>query len=274
MSRPACSATTRRWRATCRRRPRQTGELLWRLPLGKAYEKHIKSDIADLKNVGRAREAGSTAGAVFLQQFIGDVPWAHLDIAATPGPRATCRWPARAPPATACGCSTGWWRHASRPRLDRGRLLPSDPQHARAGAAAGCSRRPMPRATGCWSAAATAERLELLEPAACGPMARTVPAARHEGRRFRRAAADLSHGRGRATPTGPRSWPWSTAPRRPISRPSPVVSTCSTAATRRRWSVPAVAGARRWSRGIARVYWQQTERGGWSKAGRADQAAG
>lgn len=59
----------------------QTGELLWRLPLGKAYEKHIKSDIADMKNVGRGREAGSTAGAVFLQQFVGNVPWAHLDIA-------------------------------------------------------------------------------------------------------------------------------------------------------------------------------------------------
>ena len=59
-----------------------TGELLWRLPLGKAYEKHIKSEIADLKNVGRGREAGSTAGAVFLQQFVGDTPWAHLDIAA------------------------------------------------------------------------------------------------------------------------------------------------------------------------------------------------
>ena len=59
----------------------QTGELLWRLPLGKAYEKHIKSDIADMKNVGRGREAGSIAGAVFLQEFVGDVPWAHLDIA-------------------------------------------------------------------------------------------------------------------------------------------------------------------------------------------------
>ena len=59
----------------------QTGELLWRLPLGKAYEKHIKSDIADLKNVGRGREAGSSAGAVFLQKFVGEVPWAHLDIA-------------------------------------------------------------------------------------------------------------------------------------------------------------------------------------------------
>jgi leucyl aminopeptidase len=60
----------------------RTGELLWRLPLGKAYEKHVKSEIADLKNVGRGREAGSIAGAVFLQQFVGDTPWAHLDIAA------------------------------------------------------------------------------------------------------------------------------------------------------------------------------------------------
>jgi leucyl aminopeptidase len=59
-----------------------TGEHLWRMPLGKGYEKHVRSDIADLKNVGRAREAGSSAGAVFLQQFTNGVPWAHLDIAA------------------------------------------------------------------------------------------------------------------------------------------------------------------------------------------------
>jgi leucyl aminopeptidase len=51
------------------------------MPLGDAYMKHIKSDIADIKNVGRAREAGASAGAVFLQRFAGDVPWAHLDIA-------------------------------------------------------------------------------------------------------------------------------------------------------------------------------------------------
>ncbi len=57
------------------------GEGLWRLPLGKAYSKHIKSQIADIKNVGRGREAGAIAGAVFLQEFVGDVPWAHLDIA-------------------------------------------------------------------------------------------------------------------------------------------------------------------------------------------------
>jgi leucyl aminopeptidase len=57
------------------------GENVWRLPLGDNYDKHIKSEIADIKNTGRAREAGATAGAVFLQRFVGDVPWAHLDIA-------------------------------------------------------------------------------------------------------------------------------------------------------------------------------------------------
>ena len=58
-----------------------TGELLWRLPLGAAYDKHIKSSIADMKNTGQGREAGSTAGAVFLQRYVNDTPWAHLDIA-------------------------------------------------------------------------------------------------------------------------------------------------------------------------------------------------
>ncbi|WP_027134762.1 leucyl aminopeptidase [Geminicoccus roseus] len=61
----------------------QVGETLWRLPLGKAYAKHIKSEIADIKNTGRARQAGSTAGAVFIEQFVAGVPWAHLDVAGT-----------------------------------------------------------------------------------------------------------------------------------------------------------------------------------------------
>ena len=58
-----------------------TGEHLWRLPLGEKYDKDINSAIADMKNVGKAREAGSTAGAVFLQRFVGKTTWAHLDIA-------------------------------------------------------------------------------------------------------------------------------------------------------------------------------------------------
>jgi leucyl aminopeptidase len=58
-----------------------TGEKLWRMPLGEAYDKQIKSDIADMKNVG-GREAGSITAAQFLQRFINKgTPWAHLDIA-------------------------------------------------------------------------------------------------------------------------------------------------------------------------------------------------
>ncbi len=56
------------------------GEPLWRLPLGDEYDKLIKSDIADMKNVGD-RSAGSISAAQFLQRFVDKTPWAHLDIA-------------------------------------------------------------------------------------------------------------------------------------------------------------------------------------------------
>jgi leucyl aminopeptidase len=58
------------------------GEPLWRLPMGEAYDKLIKSDIADMKNVGN-RGAGSITAAQFLQRFVDKTPWAHLDIAGT-----------------------------------------------------------------------------------------------------------------------------------------------------------------------------------------------
>jgi leucyl aminopeptidase len=58
-----------------------TGEDTWRMPLCKAYDKDIDSDIADMKNVGSGRGAGSATAAHFLQRFVNDVPWAHLDIA-------------------------------------------------------------------------------------------------------------------------------------------------------------------------------------------------
>jgi len=59
------------------------GDKLWRLPLGKAYDKLIDSPIADIKNSG-PREAGSITAAQFLQRFVKDgVKWAHLDIAGT-----------------------------------------------------------------------------------------------------------------------------------------------------------------------------------------------
>jgi leucyl aminopeptidase len=62
----------------------KVGEKLWELPLHQAYEEDIKSDIADVKNVGSGRGAGSITAAMFLKQFIkNDVKWAHIDIAAT-----------------------------------------------------------------------------------------------------------------------------------------------------------------------------------------------
>jgi leucyl aminopeptidase len=58
------------------------GEACWRMPLGDAYDKQIKSDIADMKNVG-GRPGGSITAAQFLQRFTNGKPWAHLDIAGT-----------------------------------------------------------------------------------------------------------------------------------------------------------------------------------------------
>ena len=60
---------------------KESGEEVWRMPLGERYDKDIDSAIADMKNVGKGREAGSVAAAQFLQRFVNGVPWAHLDIA-------------------------------------------------------------------------------------------------------------------------------------------------------------------------------------------------
>ena len=56
------------------------GEHAWRMPLDEAYDKQLTSDAADMKNIG-GRDAGSITAAQFLQRFVNDVPWAHLDIA-------------------------------------------------------------------------------------------------------------------------------------------------------------------------------------------------
>ena len=55
-------------------------EKVWRMPLGDAYDKMIHSEIADMKNVG-GRPGGSISAACFIQRFVNNVPWAHLDIA-------------------------------------------------------------------------------------------------------------------------------------------------------------------------------------------------
>ena len=59
-----------------------TEELLWRMPLHPPYKELLKSHIADLKNIG-GRPAGAITAALFLQEFVNGVPWAHIDIAGT-----------------------------------------------------------------------------------------------------------------------------------------------------------------------------------------------
>ncbi|MCK5331882.1 MAG: leucyl aminopeptidase family protein, partial [Candidatus Marinimicrobia bacterium] len=61
-----------------------TGEKFWELPLWDEYCEHVKSKIADVKNMGKSRQAGTIAGAAFLKEFVGeDIPWVHFDIAGT-----------------------------------------------------------------------------------------------------------------------------------------------------------------------------------------------
>ncbi len=60
----------------------ETRERVWRMPLAAEYDKLIDSDIADMKNIG-GRLAGSITAGQFLQRFVNDVPWAHLDVAGT-----------------------------------------------------------------------------------------------------------------------------------------------------------------------------------------------
>lgn len=64
----------------------RAGEPSWPLPLPDDYKSHIESEVADMKNMGRAGQAGTISAALLLAEFVGTVPWAHLDIA---GPSRT-----------------------------------------------------------------------------------------------------------------------------------------------------------------------------------------
>jgi leucyl aminopeptidase len=58
----------------------RTGERVWRMPLDADYKELLKSQVADLKNVG-GKWAGAVTAAKFLEQFVGKTPWVHLDVA-------------------------------------------------------------------------------------------------------------------------------------------------------------------------------------------------
>ena len=62
---------------------RKTGELVWRLPLHPEYKALMKGTVADLTNAAPKRKAGTITAASFLEEFVGETPWAHIDIAGT-----------------------------------------------------------------------------------------------------------------------------------------------------------------------------------------------
>ena len=61
---------------------KEAGELIWQMPMFEQYKEQNKSDVADIKNSG-GRYAGAITAAQFLAEFVGDIPWVHLDIAGT-----------------------------------------------------------------------------------------------------------------------------------------------------------------------------------------------
>jgi leucyl aminopeptidase len=69
------------WAEQVRAAAERGGESVWPLPLPDEYRRSIDSDVADLKNVGSDRWAGALTAGLFLREFVGSVPWAHLDIA-------------------------------------------------------------------------------------------------------------------------------------------------------------------------------------------------
>src|SRR4051794_28509378 len=60
----------------------ETDESAWQLPLDRRYRPWLESDVADIRNLG-GDSAGAITAALFLEAFVGDTPWAHLDIAGT-----------------------------------------------------------------------------------------------------------------------------------------------------------------------------------------------
>ncbi len=71
------------WAATVARAGERSGELAWRLPLHPEYKQLTKGKVADLTNAAAKRKAGTIYAGSFLEEFVDDVPWAHLDIAGT-----------------------------------------------------------------------------------------------------------------------------------------------------------------------------------------------
>ncbi len=89
----------------------RSGERVWRLPLWSEYRKQLDSDIADIKNSG-GREASPITAGRFLQEFVGDARWAHLDIAGTAWADEEKRYQPKGATGVGVRLLVDWLRHA------------------------------------------------------------------------------------------------------------------------------------------------------------------
>ena len=81
---------------------KNVNEKVWEFPLWPEFCKQVQSEIADVKNIGAARQAGTIAGGAFLKEFVGEnIPWVHFDIAGT-------AWGGKANSMNPKGSATGW----------------------------------------------------------------------------------------------------------------------------------------------------------------------
>ncbi|MEI6241759.1 MAG: peptidase M17, partial [Planctomycetia bacterium] len=71
---------------------RSVGEPVWQLPMYAEYDDQIKSEVADIKNVGEGRWGGAITAAKFLERFVGGIPWTHVDIAGPAFAEKTRPW--------------------------------------------------------------------------------------------------------------------------------------------------------------------------------------
>jgi leucyl aminopeptidase len=86
--------TPQDWVNTVMSASERAGERVWQMPLYDDYKKQLKSNIADLMNTG-GRAGGAVTAGMFLRQFVGDTPWAHIDIAGTAWTEKDTTWQTR-----------------------------------------------------------------------------------------------------------------------------------------------------------------------------------
>jgi leucyl aminopeptidase len=86
------------------------GEHFWSLPMNDEYLEPMKGDLSDLRNAGTDRKAGTITAAKFLEQFVDNTPWAHLDIAGTANLDKRLPNAPKAPRASRCGRWCAPWK--------------------------------------------------------------------------------------------------------------------------------------------------------------------